>query len=250
MARSLDSIPIATLKHNLVDEQCRSNQLGLFSSVGTVWTFHLEFVGVGEKFGAETRPNLTDLSVGWAVDSFGLCACCRLQLRVIVPARRIEVERDSTVAATLGTAVDTLAPTAGRHVNVVDWGLQVIINGELWHTAPILLFDASEEMASTVRYLDLLIAAALARSLVASVWSIEVEQRWQLVVCLGVQVLPHHHTSVPPPVVLATEPIEARRALVKRSLVLTADDELELSIGITAAHFLETPLASLGKHEL
>lgn len=47
------------------------------------------------------------------------------------------------------------AQLVGAHV--VDWGLQVIINGELWHTAPILLFDASEEMASTVRYLDLLI---------------------------------------------------------------------------------------------
>ena len=42
--------------------------------------------------------------------------------RVIVPARRIEVERDSTVAATLGTAVDTLAPTAGRHVNLQQPG--------------------------------------------------------------------------------------------------------------------------------
>lgn len=124
--------------------------MGLSSSVGTVWTFHLKFVGVGEKFGAETRPNLTDLSVGWAVDSFGLCARCRPQLRVVVAARRIEVERDSTVAAALGTAVDTLAPTAGRHVNVVNWGLQVIINSELWHTAPILLFDASKEMTSTI----------------------------------------------------------------------------------------------------
>ena len=100
------------LKDHLVDEQCRSHQLGLSSSVGTVWTFHLKFVGVGEKFGAETKPNLTDLiqsnistqsristqssiitsritkaflahghlSVGWAVDSFGLCARCRPQL--------------------------------------------------------------------------------------------------------------------------------------------------------------------------
>ena len=42
--------------------------------------------------------------------------------RVIVPARRIEVERDSTVAATLGTAVDTLAPTAGWHVNLQQPG--------------------------------------------------------------------------------------------------------------------------------
>jgi len=84
---------------------------------------------------------------------------------------------------------------------------------------------------------------------VASVWSIEVEQRWLGVVTLGVQVVPHHHTSVPPPVTLATEPIAARRALVERSRVLTIDDEFELSVRVTSAHFLETPLASLGEHE-
>jgi len=137
--------------------------LSLLGSVGTVWTFHLEFVGVGEKFSAESRPNLTDLSFGWAFDSFGLCAVSRVQGRVVVAARRIQVERNPTVAAALGAAVDTLAANAGRHVHVVDWGFHVIVDGVLGHTAPELLLDTSEEMASTIRYLDLLIAAALAR---------------------------------------------------------------------------------------
>jgi hypothetical protein len=44
--------------------------------------------------------------------------------------------------------VEVRQQLVGAHV--VDWGLQVIINSELWHTAPILLFDASEEMTSTV----------------------------------------------------------------------------------------------------
>jgi len=165
--------------------------------------------------------------------------------------RSVNQERNTAVAATLGTAIDTAASAARGHVDLI---LQLVLrgNGVVGGEAiPTGLLYHAQGGPIAILNVHLLVAAALGAPSRTGVGAVEVVKHRERSDCvdIGPHMGPQGHGRVPPAVGATAEANAAGRLLIEHGFVLPVDKESELTIGIAATTFLQTAFAGLNDLE-